>query len=67
MLFDEGVFGLAKDADEVVLREGFELDANGEAALEFRDQIGRFGDVERSGGDEENVVRLVVGLVMVRL
>src|SRR5713101_2188608 len=56
VLADEGVLGLGQDADEVGLGEGLELDADGEAALELRNEIRGLGDVEGAGGDEEDVV-----------
>ena len=48
VLAGEGVLRLGQDAHEVVLGEGVELDADREAALELRDQVGRLRDVERA-------------------
>src|SRR3546814_5280886 len=50
--------GLGEDADEVVLAQRAQLHADREAALHFRDQVGRLGQVERAGGDEQDVVGL---------
>ena len=41
VLLDEGRLRLLKDADEIPLVERFQLDANGEAALQFRNQVAR--------------------------
>ena len=38
-------------------RQRFQLDADGEAALQLRNQVAGLGDVERAGGDEQNVIR----------
>ena len=37
-------------------RERLQLHPDGEAALQLGNQVARLGDVERSGGDEQNVV-----------
>ena len=58
VLLQERVLGLREDADEVLLGQGVELDADRKAALELRDQVRGLGDVERAGGDEEDVVGL---------
>src|SRR6266850_4652768 len=57
VLRDQRVPRLGKNADEIVPRQGVQLDADREASLELRDQIRRLGDVERPGGDEQDVVR----------
>src|SRR5262249_58621197 len=57
VLRDQGVPRLGKNADEIVPRQGVEVDADREAALELWDQVRRLGDVERAGRDEEDVVR----------
>ena len=46
-LLDERGLGLGEDADEVVDGEGLELDADGEAALQLRDEVAGFRDVGR--------------------
>src|SRR5258708_7840563 len=56
VLFDERVFRLGKNADEIFFLEGLQLDADGQAALEFGDQIGRLSDVKSPGRDEQDVV-----------
>ena len=56
VLRDQRVLRLGEDADEVSLRQGVELDADREAALELGDQVGRLGDVKRAGGDEQDVI-----------
>ena len=58
VLLGERVLRLRHDADEVLLGERLELDANREAPLQLRDQIARLGHVEGAGGDEEDVVGL---------
>src|SRR5438874_3982859 len=47
---------LGEDLDEVFDGERLQLDPDGEAALQLRNQITGFGDVEGAGGDKENVV-----------
>ena len=56
VLLGQRVLRLGHDADEVRLGERLELDADREAALQLGDQVARLGDVERAGGDEEDVV-----------
>src|SRR5690606_9271472 len=57
VLPQQRVLGLAEDADEVALRERAQLDADGEAPLELGHEVARLRDVERTRGDEEDVVR----------
>src|SRR5206468_10892766 len=47
-----------QDADEILLCQRFELDADWQAALELGQQVGGLGDVERARGNEQYVVRL---------
>src|SRR5690348_1293376 len=56
VLLDERIFRLGEDADEILFLEGLQLDANGQTALEFGDQIRRLGDVESARGDEQDVI-----------
>ncbi len=56
VLFDQGVSGFFEDTDKVGLGEGFEFNADGEAALHFGDEVRHFGDMEGSSGDEEDVI-----------
>ncbi len=37
-------------------RERFQLHADGEAALQLRNQVAGLGDVKRAGGDEQDVI-----------
>ena len=57
VLLDQGVLRLGQDALEILLAQRLELDANREAALELRDEVGRLRHVEGAGCDEEDVVR----------
>ena len=58
-----GTGGSARSRGSVRMRtksasvSGVELDADREAALELGDQVRRLRDVERAGGDEQDVVR----------
>src|SRR5882672_3900955 len=56
VLRDQGVPRLGKNADEIVARQGVQLDPDREPPLELGDQIRRLGDVEGAGGDEQDVV-----------
>src|SRR5260370_10545248 len=47
---------LGQDADEILPRQGLELHADREPALELGNQVRRLGDVEGPGGDEEDMV-----------
>ena len=58
VLFRERVARLGQDRLEVGGRQRVELDPNRKAALEFGDQVGRFADVKRARGDEQDVVGL---------
>ena len=55
-MLDERVFGLGENADEVFFFQRLSSTRIGQAALELGDEVGRLGDVERAGGDEQNVV-----------
>src|SRR6267142_397491 len=57
VLLDERVLRLGENSNEIFFLQGLQFDANGQAALKFRNQIGRLGDVERTGSDEKNMVR----------
>ena len=57
VLLDERVLGPREDFHKIRRRQRVELYADGEASLKLRQQIARLRDVERSGGDEEHVVR----------
>src|SRR5512143_3556437 len=58
VLLQERILRLGQDADEVLLRERVELDADREPALELGDQVRRLRDMERARRDEKHVVRL---------
>ena len=65
VLAGQRVLGLGQDAHEVVARERVELDADREAPLQLRNQVGDLRDVERARGDEQHVVgphRAVLGV-----
>src|SRR5579862_6354954 len=56
ILLGERVLGLGENADEIGFGERFEFHSNRKAALQFGDEIAGLGDVERAGGDEQNVI-----------
>ena len=56
VLLDQRVARLGQDADELVLAERLELDADRKAALQLGNQIRRLRDVKRAGGDEQDVI-----------
>ena len=56
VLLDERAARLGENADELFLPERFELDANRKAALQLGNEIRRLRDVERAGGDEQDVI-----------
>ena len=58
VLLDQRVARLGQDAHEVVARERLELDADRKAALQLGNQVRRLRDVERAGGDEQDVIGL---------
>ena len=49
---------LSQNANEVFCRQGLELNADGKASLQFRNQVRRLGHMERTGSNEQDVVRL---------
>ena len=49
---------LGQDAAEIVARERLEFDPDRQPALQFRQQVRRFRDVERARGDEQDMVGL---------
>src|SRR5437762_2752923 len=57
VLPEQRVLRFRQDADEILARQGVQLDPDREASLELRDQVRRLGDMEGAGGDEEDVVR----------
>ena len=58
VLAHQRVLGFGEDALEVVAAERAQFDADREAALQLRDQVGRLGHVEGARGDEQDVVGL---------
>src|ERR1035438_5913256 len=56
VLLGERGLGLGENAQEIVYGERLQLNANGEAALQFGDQVAGLGNMECAGGDEEDVV-----------
>ena len=56
VLLGESVLRFFQDADKVIHRKRFQFHANGEAALEFGDEVAGLRHVESPGRDEENVV-----------
>jgi hypothetical protein len=58
VLLDQAGFGLGQDALEIVLLQRPKFDADRQAALQFGQQVGRLGDMERAGGDEQDVIGL---------
>ena len=49
---------LGQNTNEVFRREGLELNANGKASLQFRNQVRWLGHVERTRSNEQDVVCL---------
>ena len=58
ILLGQAGAGLRQDADEVLLRQRAQFDADRQAALKLGQQVGGLGDVERARGDEQDVVGL---------
>ena len=58
VLLDEARLRLGQDAAEVLARQRLQLDADRQAALQLRQQVGGLGHVERARGDEQDVVGL---------
>jgi len=50
--------GFRQDADKLFLSQGIQLHPDRKTTLQLRNQIGRFGRTEGTGGDEEDMVRL---------
>ena len=48
--------GAGQDALEIGDRQRFQFDPDREAALQLRDQVGRLGQMERAGSDEQDMV-----------
>ena len=49
---------LRQDALDVFTRQSAQLDADRQSALQLGQQVGRFRDVKRAGGDEEDMIGL---------
>ncbi len=58
VLPDKARLGFRQDAAEVFLGQRTQFDADRQAALQFRQEVRRLGDMEGAGGDEEDVVGL---------
>jgi hypothetical protein len=58
VLLDQARVRLREDGLEILDRERSELDADREPTLELGNEVARLGQMERAGGDEEDVVRL---------
>src|SRR3989454_6855462 len=56
VLRDQRVLRFRQDADEILARQGVELDADRKASLELRDEVRGLRDVEGAGRDEQDVV-----------
>ena len=56
VLLGQRVLRLGQNAQEILALQVGQLDADREAALQFRHQVGRLGQVKRPGGDEQDVV-----------
>ena len=56
ILQGQGVVGFGQDADEILFGQGAQLDPDRQATLEFWQQVRRFGDVERTRGDEQDMI-----------
>src|SRR6266852_5432244 len=56
VLTGEASVGRREDSLEILHRKGIQLDTNGEAPLQLRNQVRRFGKMERSARDKEYMV-----------
>src|SRR5271165_35201 len=56
VLLGERGLRFAEYLDEVLHRQRLQLHANGETPLQFGDQVAGLGNVERAGGDEQDVI-----------
>ena len=55
---DQRRLRLGQDPAHVVARQRFQLDADRQPPLQFRQQVRGLCDMERAGGDEQDVVGL---------
>ena len=58
ILLDQRCFRFGQDAAHVVAAQRFQFDPDRQASLQFRQQVGRLGDMECARGDEQDVVGL---------
>ncbi len=58
ILLDETGLRLGQDAAEIVSAQRLELDPDRQPPLQFRQQVGRLGEMEGARGDEQDVVGL---------
>src|SRR5467141_2735930 len=56
VLFDQRILRLGQNANKIFFLQRLQLDANGQAALELGDQVGRLGNVKRARSDEKDVI-----------
>jgi len=60
VLAREAGVGRREDSLEILHRKRIQLDANGEAPLQLRNQVRRFGKMKRSARDEEYMVGFTI-------
>ena len=58
VLLSEGASGFGENALEVIRGQGAQFHADGQTALQLRDQIAGLGQVKGAGGDKQDVVSL---------
>ena len=54
----QGIVRFRQDADEILFGQGLQFHPDRQAALQFRQQVRRLGDMEGTAGDEQDMVRL---------
>ena len=58
VLLQQRVLGFRQNPAQIVARQRRQFDADRQAPLQFRQQVGRLGQMKRAGGDEQHVVGL---------
>ncbi len=58
VLLDQRVLREGEDLHEIIFGEAAEFHTDREASLQLRNEVGGLGDVERAGGNKEDMVCL---------
>ena len=56
ILINQISFRLSQNPHKIIMGQSFQLNPNRQPALQFRQQIGRFGQMKRTGTNKQNMI-----------